>query len=192
MAGRWREQWYYSNHNSSESTKQNGKMEVVDTAQHRRGRVHNATSRRREGKLQHHPTHTHHQAHHQAPERTLNTHKNTCRSHYMSPLFGMFWTSWCTEHNSCSTHGSNKGVFALRHSHFPIVIICHHCVISHTRAVTQIALCHCLCSVFSKECDLCSSMSHTWKIVILFLPLTFLLLIILLLCLFYVKVLHVK
>lgn len=77
LAG-WRcEQWYYGNHDSSEPTEQNGEVEVMDTAQHCRCRVHNATSGRSKAKLQHHPTHTHHQTHHQAPECTLknpNTH----------------------------------------------------------------------------------------------------------------------
>lgn len=85
MGWRRREQWNYGNHDGREAAEQYGEMEVVDTAQHCRGRVHNATSRRREGKLQHHPTHTHHQTHHQAPEGTLNTHKHTQVTLHASP-----------------------------------------------------------------------------------------------------------
>lgn len=78
MGGWWREQWNHGDHDGSEAAQQYGKVEVVDAAQHRGGRVHHATPGGREGELQHHPTHTHHQAHHQTPEGPLNTtHKHT-------------------------------------------------------------------------------------------------------------------
>lgn len=77
MGRRWRDQWNHNNHDSGEATEQDGEMKVVDTAQHCWSRVLNPASGRWESKLQHHPTHTHHQTHHQAPEGTLNTHKYT-------------------------------------------------------------------------------------------------------------------
>lgn len=130
----WRrcKQCYYSNHDSSEATKQYGEMEVVDTAQHCRGRVHDTTSGRREGKLQHHPTHTHHQTHHQAPECTLNT-QTHIKTHtgYKACLPALIRCNFLLQRydvNSCSSTGSHLGVFGLQHSlshHDNLSLSCH-------------------------------------------------------------------
>lgn len=78
VVGRWRgEQRNHDNHGGREAAQQYGEVEVVDAAEHVGGRVFNATSGQREGELQHHPAHAHHQTHHQAPEGSLSTHKHT-------------------------------------------------------------------------------------------------------------------
>lgn len=157
----WRrcKQCYYSNHDSSEATKQYGEMEVVDTAQHCRGRVHDTTSGRREGKLQHHPTHTHHQTHHQAPECTLNTHKHTQKHIQVTKHAFQHWyaaTFYCKGMTlTLAAVLGHTWVCSACSIHFPTMIICHCHVTcqAHTRAT----FCHLLCLTFSKECDLCGS-----------------------------------
>lgn len=116
-AGRRREQWHCRHHDGSEPTEQNGEVEVVDAAQHCRRRIHNATSGRRESKLQHHPTHTHHQTHHQAPECTLKAH-NTHTGEHIQMTFACLLevicrSSGCWEPQSISwsSPGSHLGVF---------------------------------------------------------------------------------
>lgn len=74
VGGRRREQRNRNNHGSREAAQQYGEVEVVDAAEHGGGRVFNAASGQREGELQHHPAHAHHQTHHQAPEGSLGTH----------------------------------------------------------------------------------------------------------------------
>lgn len=77
MAGWWCKQRYYSDHDCSESTQQDGEMEVVNAAENHRCWIFKSASGRREGELQHHPTHTDHQTHHEAPECPLKEQKHT-------------------------------------------------------------------------------------------------------------------
>lgn len=76
-AWRRRQQWNHNNHHSSEAAQQNGKVEVVDSAQHGRSQVLHGTSGRREGELQHHSANSYHQPHHQAPESSLQKHTHS-------------------------------------------------------------------------------------------------------------------
>lgn len=90
VVGRWRgEQRNHNNHGGREAAQQYGEVEVVDAAEHGGGRVFNAASGQREGELQHHPAHAHHQTHHQAPEGSLSTHKHSQVSGHSSQILNL-------------------------------------------------------------------------------------------------------